>query len=74
MSSQPQPIQSLFLLLNAACLAEMQQQTPILLNGLNRPWMEPTVYYYTQDEKVHYYTIDMVLFHFDLLEFKKNLL
>ena len=35
--------------------------------------MEPTVYY-TEDEKANYYTIDMVLFDFDLLEFRKKLL
>ena len=35
--------------------------------------MEPIVYY-TEDEKANYYTIDMVLFEFDLLEFRKKLL
>ena len=45
----------------------------ILLIGLNRPWMEPTVYY-TEDEKANQYTIDMMLFDFDLLEFRKKLL
>jgi hypothetical protein len=48
---------SLFLL-NAACLAE-KQQIPILVFGLTRPRLEPTIYH-TRDEHANHYPTDPI--------------
>jgi hypothetical protein len=50
--------QSLLFLLNAAWLAE-KQQIPILVFGLTRPMLEPTIYR-TWDEHTNHYATDAV--------------
>jgi hypothetical protein len=52
--------QSLFFLLNAACLAE-KQQIPILVFGLTRPGLEPTIYR-TRDKHAIHYATDAVFY------------
>jgi hypothetical protein len=52
--------QSLFFLLNDACLAE-KQQIPILFFGLTRPGLEPAIYH-TRGEYANYYTTDAVVY------------
>ena len=50
--------QSLLFLLNAACLVE-KQQIPILVFGLTRSGLKPTIYC-TQGEHANQYTTDAV--------------
>ena len=52
--------QSLLLFLNAACLVG-KQQIPILVFGLMRPGLEPTIYH-TRCEHANHYTTDTVVF------------
>jgi hypothetical protein len=47
--------QPLLFLLNAACLAE-KQQIPILVFGLTRPGLEPTIYRTPGEHANHYAT------------------
>ena len=55
--SDSKPTNLLFLL-NAACFAE-KQQIPILVFGLIRSGLEPTIYC-TRDEHANHYTTDAV--------------
>ena len=50
--------QSLLFPLNVVCLAEKQQK-PILVFGLTRPWLEPTIYH-TWGEHANHYATDVV--------------
>jgi hypothetical protein len=50
--------QSLLFLLNAACLVE-KQQIPILVFGLTRSGLKPTIYH-TQCEHANQYTTDAI--------------
>ena len=56
--------QYLLFLLNAAFLAE-KQHTPILVFGLTRPGLEPTIYR-TRGEHVNHYDTDAVNFSKDV--------
>ena len=51
--------QSLFLLLNGACLAEKQQKNNFKVFGLTRPGLEPTNYR-TRGEHPNHYATDAV--------------
>jgi hypothetical protein len=50
--------QSLLLLLNGVCLAE-KQQIPILVFGLTKPGLEPTIYH-TRGEHANHYNTNVV--------------
>ena len=51
--------QSLLFLLNAACLAEKQQNTNFIVFGLTRPGLETTIYR-TRDKHANHYATDAV--------------
>ena len=51
--------QSLFRLLNVACLAEKQQLSSLYVIGLTQPGLEPTIYS-TRDEHVNHNTTDAI--------------
>jgi hypothetical protein len=57
--SRFQANQSLFFLLNAACLAEKQQNTNSIVFDFTRPWLELNIYR-TRREHANHYTTNAV--------------